>query len=140
MAEKIIQLEESEYEELVKTSKLRKKQVLEEARKLWETRGIARLSIAIDTKRDLGYNLTFDCTAFFADQDERFPISYNLRQRLSDFIRKQIQREVDDYYGEPTKIINEYNKRRKSLDKWFRFVWLVAVCGWVVAAILAIGG
>ena len=136
MAERIVQLRESEYEELVKTSKLKKKQIVEQAKKLWEERGAARLYIEIRTKSDTYYTRTFDCRSWVWEKDERFCIPQELRERLSKFLQKEIRWEIEQCYGEPLKVINAYNKKIESQDKWFRLAWLVAVSGWVVAAIL----
>ena len=141
MAEEIVQLRKSEYDELVRTSKLNKKKVTEEARKLWTEKGAARLDISIRTKSDTYCTVGFDCTAYVRDTHPSFPISDKLRERLSKFLKEQIRYEVDEYYGEPLKIKNNYNKLVKSQNKWFRLAWLVALSGWAFAgAMLAFGG
>lgn len=140
MAEEIVQLRKTEYEELVRTSRLNKKKVSEEAKKLWEKNGAARLDISIRTKSDTYCTLGFDCTAYVRDTHPSFIIPDKLRERLSKFLQRQIRYEVDDYYGEPLKVKNHYNKLIDSQNKWFRLAWLVALSGWAFAgALLAFG-
>lgn len=140
MAEEIVQMRKSEYDDLIKTSRLNKKKISEEAMKLWKEKGVASLDISVRSERDVYNTIRLDCTAYVGDRYSEFPISYELRKRLSDFLQRQVRYEVDSYYGKPLKVINHYNKMETSLNKWFRLAWLVAVSGWVVAAILMIGG
>lgn len=136
MIERIVQLRESEYEELTKTAGLKKKQIAEQAQKLWKEKGAATIDITIHTASDSYYTHSFDCKAQVWYKNERFFIPLELRERLSKFLKEEIAWEVGRRYGEPMKLINHYNKKVASQDKWFRMAWLVAVSGWVVAAIL----
>ena len=137
--ERIIQLRESEYEELVKVSKLKKKQIAEQAEKLWKERGVAKIELRIEggNRYDLVQDLL--CNAWVWYKDDRFFIPEELRERLGRFIRTWMRYEIDAYYGEPLQVVNSYNKKEKELNRWFRVLWLVAVSGWVVASILLLG-
>ena len=137
--ERIVQLRESEYEELVKVSKLNEKQIAEQAEKLWKERGVAKVELKIYEGSKYSFGQELLCDAWVCHKDDRFFIPDKLRESLGKFVRTWVRYEIDDYYGEPLQVIKSYNKKEEELNRWFRVLWLVAVSGWVVASILLLG-
>ena len=137
--ERIVQLRESEYEELVKVSKLNEKQIAEQAEKLWKERGVAKVELKIYEGSKYSFGRELLCDAWVWHKDDRFFIPDKLRESLGEFVRTWVRYEIDAYYGEPLQVIKSYNKKEEELNRWFRVLWLVAVSGWVVASILLLG-
>lgn len=134
MAERIVQLRTSEYEELVNTAELKEKQIIEKAQELWRTKGAATIDITIRTERDTCGTLTFDCKTQVWYKDGRFFIPQELRNRLNKFLKREIESEIESFYGNPMELYNCYKKKMSDYNKYISLVWLAALSGWVVAA------
>lgn len=134
MVERIVQLRTSEYEELVNTADLKEKQIVEKAQELWRTKGAATIDITIRTERDTYGTLTFDCKTQVWYKDGRFFIPKELRDRLNMFVKREIESEMESFYGNPMELYNRYKKKMSDYNRYISLVWLVTLSGWVVAA------
>ena len=79
---RIIQIDESEYNQLVDKANLNEKQIEEKAVALYEEKGVANVDITVNTDSDCYSSRYFKCGSFVWYKDERFFISEKLRNNL----------------------------------------------------------
>ena len=63
---KIVQLDEYEYNKLADLAKLNEEHIEERAIKLWKEKGVAEITIKIDTGRNYDDNCRIDCSTYFS--------------------------------------------------------------------------
>ena len=130
--EKIIQLRESEYNELYRVASLNKKEISDEAKKKWEKDGVALIEINICAERDLNDRFTIKCNPFlYGSSTGEFVIAEDVRQRFRNIIKNQVADSIECRFGNAIKTVNEYNKRIRSLDMLKLALYLIAFSGWV---------
>lgn len=137
--ERIVQLRESEYEQLMKTYQLKNNEISEKAVHIWKEKGVAEIKVYVDAGKEFDGEFTITCDSYIYEKDGRFVLPKELRDRFCKMLDREVKWLVDRYYGDAVKIVNTYNKKMESFNKWFSFAWLIAVSGWVVAAILLLG-
>ena len=74
---KIVQLDEHEYSKLADLAKLNEKEIEKRAIDLWKEKGVAEITINIDTGRDYNDYCRIDCSTNFFYKDDRFYIPEN---------------------------------------------------------------
>ena len=134
--ERIVQLRESEYEQLMKTYQLKNNEISEKAVQIWKEKGVAKIKVVIDASKEFDGEFTIDCDSYIYEKDGRFVLPKELRDRFCNMLDREVKWLLDRYYGDAIKVVNTYNKKEQSLNKWFRLAWLIAVSGWVVASML----
>ena len=134
--ERMIQLRESEYEQLMKTYQLKNNEISEKAVQIWKEKGVAEIKVIIDASKEFDGVFTIACDSYIYEKDERFVLPKELRDRFCKMLDREVKWLLDRYYGDAIKVVNTYNKKEQSLNKWFRLAWLIAVSGWVVASML----
>lgn len=133
---RIIQIDESEYNQLVDKANLNEKQIEEKAVALYEEKGVAKIELTVRTKSDSYYTVTFNCDAWVWYKDERFFISEELRDRLRSFIAKHVQNRINKDYEKPQELIADYN-RKIFFFSYLKYVfYVIAASGWGVAVSL----
>lgn len=134
--QRIIQIDESEYNQLVDKASLNEKQIEERAMNLYKERGAARIEITVRTKSDVYITRTFSCDSWVFYKDDRFFISEELRDRLRSFITKYVQERINQDYETPQELITEYN-RKVFFFNYLKYVfYLIAAYGWGAAVAL----
>lgn len=137
--ERIVQLRESEYDNLIKVYQLKNNEISEKAVQIWKEKGVAEIKVIIDASKEFDGEFTIACDSYIYEKDERFVLPKELRDRFCKMLDREVKWLLDRYYGDAIKVVNTYNKKEQSLNKWFSLAWLIAVSGWVVAAILLLG-
>ena len=128
--QRIIQIDESEYNQLVDKASLNEKQIEERAMNLYKERGAARIEITVRTKSDVYITRTFSCDSWVFYKDDRFFISEELRARLSSFIAKLVQERINQSYETPQELMTEYSRRLEFLKIAKYIIYAVALSGW----------
>ena len=133
---RIIQIDESEYNQLVDKASLNEKQIEERAINLYKERGVAKIEITVRTKSDVYLTRIFSCDSWVFYKDDRFFISEELRDRLRSFITKYVQERINQDYETPQELITEYN-RKVFFFNYLKYVfYLIAASGWGAAVAL----
>lgn len=127
---RIIQINESEYNQLADKASLNEKQIEEIAMNLYKERGAARIEITVRTKSDVYLTRTFSCDSWVFYKDDRFFISEELRARLSSFIAKLVQERINQSYETPQELMTEYSRRLEFLKIAKYIIYAVALSGW----------
>lgn len=128
--QRIIQIDESEYNQLADKASLNEKQIEERAINLYKERGAARIEITVRTKSDVYLTRTFSCDSWVFYKDDRFFISEELRTRLSSFIAKLVQERINQSYETPHDLMTEYSRRLEFLKIAKYIIYAVALSGW----------
>ena len=130
--ERIVQLRDYEYNNLIEKANLNEKQINEQAQKLYKERGVASIDIKLAHKNnDWENSFRFDCSAFVWYKDEKFFISEKLRNRLGKILKDSMLMEMREAYGGSEKLYNALKRRSKNLSIWKWITAVVAVSGWV---------
>lgn len=133
---KIVQIDESEYDQLVDKANLNEKQIEERAIALYEEKGVAEVEITVRTDDNTYSTRYFKCNGFVWYKDNRFFIPENLRNRLKNFIVEFVRYKVNQDYEKPERLVRYYNKKVDLLNYARYILYAVAASGWAVAAVL----
>ena len=137
--ERIVQLRDYEYNNLVEKANLNEKQIDEKAQKLYKERGVAAIDIKLSHENnDYESSFRFDCSAFVWYKDEKFYISEQLRKRLGEILKDTMLFEMRQAYGSHEKLYNVLKRRSKNLSIWKWLMSVVAVSGWIAFALCLI--
>lgn len=131
--QRIIQLDEADYNKLAELAKLNEKQIDEKALELWSKKGISNLTITLY----IGGNFThYDEVMSEADmwtKDGRFFIPENFRKRIERYINYRIKDAFKSYYADPDKLKKLYQQKIEMM-KYARWImYLIALSGWIYA-------
>lgn len=133
---RIVQLSEHEYNKLSELAKLNEQSISEQANALWKEKGVAEVTIRVNTGSDYDDSFSLKCGVDVWYKDQRFYIPERLRRRLEEIIRKYAMESIEERFGDVTKTINQFRKRSKALDRTKYILWGVAASGWAVATVL----
>lgn len=128
--ERIIQIDESEYNQLADKASLNEKQIEERAINLYKERGVAKIEITVRTKSDVYLTRIFSCDSWVFYKDDRFFISEELRDRLRSFITKYVQERINQDYETPQRLMIEYSRQLEFLKIAKYIIYAVALSGW----------
>lgn len=132
---RIIQLDESEYNQLVDKASLNEKQIEERAINLYKENGAAIIDLRFRTINDTFYTKTFKCDSYVFYKDERFFISEKLRVKLGAFIGKYVTERINYDYKKPQELMEEYSKQLRLLKYTEFILFVVAAFGWAAFVI-----
>lgn len=127
---RIIQIDESEYNQLVDKANLNEKQIEEKAVALYEEKGVANVDITVKTDSDCYSSRDFKCSSFVWYKDERFFISEKLRNNLRKFITELVQYKVNQDYAKPERLAEDYERKLNFLKNVRYIFYAVALSGW----------
>lgn len=127
---RIIQIDESEYNQLVDKANLNEKKIEEKAVALYEEKGVANIDITVKTDSDCYSSRYFKCRSFVWYKDERFFISEKLRNNLRKFITELVQYKVNQDYAKPERIAEDYERKLNFLKNVRYIFYAVALSGW----------
>lgn len=127
---RIIQLDESEYNQLVDKANLSEKQIEEKALALYEEKGVAKVEITIDTDNSPCSTRYFKYNSQVWYKDERFFISEKLRNRLRKFIIELVEYKVNQDYEKPERLAADYEYKLNVLKNARYILYAVAASGW----------
>ena len=130
--ERIVQLRESEYKDLVEKANLNESQINEKALMLYNDRGVAEIQIQLKHENSDWYNtFRFDCSAYVWYKDEKFFIPEGLRNRLGKILKDAMLMEMREVYGESERLFNKLKQQSKGLSAFKWFMAVVATAGWL---------
>lgn len=127
---RIIQIDESEYNQLVDKANLNEKQIEEKAVALYEEKGVAEVGITVRTDDSCYSTRYFKCSSFVWYKDERFFISEKLRNNLRKFITELVQYKVNQDYEKPERLSEDYERKLNFLKNVRYILYAVALSGW----------
>lgn len=127
---KIIQIDESEYNQLVDKANLNEKQIEEKALALYEEKGVAKVDVTVRTNNSSYSTRFFKYDGYVWYKDERFFISEKLRNRLGKFITEFVQYKVNQDYEKPETLAADYERRLNFLKNVRYILYAVAASGW----------
>ena len=142
--EKIVQLREYEYNQLVKTANLNEDQIKELAERYYQERGVFKINITAELKESYDSHLNYIAHSFSTEnglykQGEFKPIIPEKGRRKIEQIMEDIAEEIfRRKFGDVVEARNFYQTMR---DKFFLIRWIcytIAISGWTVATVLAI--
>ena len=133
---KIVQLDEYDYNKLADLAKLNEKEIEKHAIDLWKEKGVAEITIKIDTGRDYNDYCRIDCSTYLFYKDNRFYIPENVRERFRKIVKENVMWDIEERFGDLKGAINKFNREAK----WFGYtkfvLYMIALSGWAVAAVL----
>ena len=127
---RIIQIDESEYNQLVDKANLNEKQIEEKAVALYEEKGVAKVEVTVSTDDSCYSTRYFKCSSFVWYKDERFFISEKLRNNLRKFITELVQYKVNQDYAKPERLAADYERKLNFLKNVRYILYAVALSGW----------
>lgn len=127
---RIIQIDESEYNQLVDKANLNEKQIEEKAVSLYEDRGVAKVEIIVRTDDSCYSTRYFKCGSYVWYKDERFFISEKLRNGFGKFITELVQYKVNQDYEKPERLRADYERKLNFLKNVRYILYAVAASGW----------
>lgn len=127
---RIIQIDESEYNQLVDKANLNEKQIEEKAVALYEEKGVAKVEVTVSTDDSCYSTRYFKCSSFVWYKDERFFISEKLRNNLRKFITELVQYKVNQDYEKPERLAEDYERKLNFLKNVRYIFYAVALSGW----------
>lgn len=127
---RIIQIDESEYNQLVDKANLNEKQIEEKAVALYEEKGVAAVEVTVRTDDSCYSTRYFKCSSFVWYKDERFFISEKLRNNLRKFITELVQYKVNQDYEKPERLTADYERKLNFLKNVRYILYAVAASGW----------
>lgn len=128
--QRIIQIDESEYNQLVDKANLNEKQIEEKAVALYEEKGVAAVEVTVRTDDSCYSTRYFKCSSFVWYKDERFFISEKLRNNLRKFITELVQYKVNQDYEKPERLAGDYERKLNFLKNVRYILYAVAASGW----------
>lgn len=128
--QRIIQIDESEYNQLVDKANLNEKQIEEKAVALYEEKGVAAVEVTVRTDDSCYSTRYFKCSSFVWYKDERFFISEKLRNNLRKFITELVQYKVNQDYEKPERLAADYERKLNFLKNVRYIFYAVALSGW----------
>lgn len=128
--QRIIQIDESEYNQLVDKANLNEKQIEEKAVALYEEKGVAAVEVTVRTDDSCYSTRYFKCSSFVWYKDERFFISEKLRNNLRKFITELVQYKVNQDYAKPERLAEDYERKLNFLKNVRYIFYAVALSGW----------
>lgn len=128
--QRIIQIDESEYNQLVDKANLNEKQIEEKAVALYEEKGVAAVEVTVRTDDSCYSTRYFKCSSFVWYKDERFFISEKLRNNLRKFITELVQYKVNQDYEKPERLAADYERKLNFLKNVRYILYAVALSGW----------
>lgn len=133
---KIIQLDEYEYNKLADLAKFNEEQIEKRAIGLWKEKGVAEITIKIDTGRNYDDNCHIDCSTYLFYKDNRFFIPENIRERFRKIIKEDIMWNIEERFGDLKGAINKFNREAKWIGYTKFIFYMMALSGWAVATVL----
>lgn len=127
---RIMQIDESEYNQLVDKANLNEKQIEEKAVELYEEKGVAAVEVTVRTDGSCYSTRYFKCSSFVWYKDERFFISEKLRNGLGKFITEFVQYKVNQDYEKPERLAEDYERKLNFLKNVRYIFYAVALSGW----------
>lgn len=127
---RIIQIDESEYNQLVDKANLNEKQIEEKAVALYEEKGVAAVEVTVRTDDSCYSTRYFKCSSFVWYKDERFFISEKLRNNLRKFITELVKYKVNQDYEKPERLAEDYERKLNFLKNVRYIFYAVALSGW----------
>ena len=113
---KIVQLDEYDYNKLADLAKLNEKEIEKHAIDLWKEKGVAEITIKIDTGRDYNDYCRIDCSTYLFYKDNRFYIPENVRERFRKIVKENVMWDIEERFGDLKGAINKFNREAK----WMR--------------------
>lgn len=134
----IVQLTREEYESLAEKAGYNEKEILRQARKLYEENGICGIILDIECECDVSDSFSFKVSSYVREGKTGYSISYEDRRRLQEFVDRHATRMMARKFGKQIEDINHWNTlaRRMELIRW-KFIGLT-VFGWLAALALAV--
>lgn len=133
---KIVQLDEYEYSKLTYFAKFNENEIEKRALDLWKEKGVAEITIKINTERDYNDYYRIDCSTNLFYKDDRFYIPENVRERFRKIVKEDVMRNVEERFGDLKGAINKFKQETKWIG-YIKFIFLMmALSGWTVAAVL----
>ena len=133
---KIVQLDEYDYNKLADLAKLNEKEIEKHAIDLWKENGVAEITIKIDTGRDYNDYCRIDCSTYLFYKDNRFYIPENVRERFRKIVKENVMWDIEERFGDLKGAINKFNREAKWIGYTKFVLYMIALSGWAVAAVL----
>lgn len=133
---KIVQLDEYDYNKLADLAKLNEKEIEKHAIDLWKEKGVAEITIKIDTERDYNDYCRIDCSTYLFYKDNRFYIPENVRERFRKIVKENVMWDIEERFGDLKGAINKFNREAKWIGYTKFVLYMIALSGWAVAAVL----
>lgn len=133
---KIVQLDEYDYNKLADLAELNEKEIEKHAIDLWKEKGVAEITIKIDTGRDYNDYCRIDCSTYLFYKDNRFYIPENVRERFRKIVKENVMWDIEERFGDLKGAINKFNREAKWIGYTKFVLYMIALSGWAVAAVL----
>ena len=133
---KIVQLDEYDYNKLADLAKLNEKEIEKHAIDLWKEKGVAEITIKIDTGRDYNDYCRIDCSTYLFQKDNRLYIPENVRERFRKIVKENVMWDIEERFGDLKGAINKFNREAKWIGYTKFVLYMIALSGWAVAAVL----
>ncbi len=135
--EKIVQLSEYEYNQLVELAELNEKKIEKRAKQLYKEEGILYINIRTAIERDFRDEFVFKCKAVDGDSNNVF-ISYYDKREIIEKVRIYAEKLFMMNFGEYIRKMSDTHKIYVSAKKARRTFMIYTITGWLTSIIMII--
>ena len=142
--ERIVQLKESEYEQLAELAKKNGAAIRQEAEEYYKDRGVYRIDLRIGLQERYNGDTTY-CTSIFSSEnglyrkDEFSPIITEAgRRKIEKLLKNANEQAFYNQFGDVVELKNRLNHILQSISSFKGIMLCIAASGWVTATILLI--
>lgn len=136
--EKIVQLKESEYNEIFEYANCNQSEIERLAKEMYEEKGTFSIKLELDCQQDYNETISFKAYSYVKDWNGKFPLSEEDKEKIVKFVNSRALDMMEKKFGRQIKNINLWNKRFDLLRNWkMKFIGLT-VFGWLAALALLV--
>ena len=77
-----------------------------------------------------------DCSTYLFYKDNRFYIPENVRERFRKIVKENVMWDIEERFGDLKGAINKFNREAKWIGYTKFVLYMIALSGWAVAAVL----
>jgi len=143
---KIVQLTDTEYQELYDKATLNDEQITAKAHELYEKKGIHSFEVEMRhvSREKYGSSSYISDTVTVSSDDwkdkegEHYHLEGDTAEKFATFLKTQVSDYMRKTYGRQIDDVNYCHQLRKREEEWQRlYAWLIII-GWLAAIILAV--
>ena len=112
----IVQLTREEYESLAEKAGHNEKEILRQARKLYEENGICGIILDIECECDVSDRYSFKVSSYVREGKTGYSISYEDRRRLQEFVDSHATEMMTRKFGRQIEDINHWNTLARRME------------------------
>lgn len=132
----IVQLSKREYDNLKSKADTVDKQILEQAKKMYEEKGTFGIKITLSINDDYDDNFTMRSTAYVSDWNGKYPLAQDDKKKIVEYVQWKSRDLFEKVFGKHLANINNTRKKYKQASRMKTAFIVFTVTGWLMALIM----